>query len=506
MWNHLRRSGLAADVSLLGVVVATIVSVPGRPASAYVVGGGPKKTDCYAAWQVTTPTLAPAKGTTRITCEDGDPRCDVDGLPDGTCTLGVSICVLAATSAGCSATQVTSIDLQKAARSLSVALPPLPASTATCGDATVVSLPLQKSGKKPSKVLRFGLVAKATSRRDKDTLVLQCVPNRGAGECPANPDGGPRELRLVVPESGTDLDNGWTGISHDFPVVSGTTIRACLRGCSDTNPACTGDESATDAVNGRTFGAPLPILAVSSNCIVSRYDSPKITDISANVQTGEIQATLHLLADVYLTPGNQICPRCSGTTIGATGTCDSGARAHQACRTEGVIRVSGASGNKNFTVSSDCPPTGTPLGPLAIPVPLTTGTSTLPGPRPCSASKDDNCSGACTTGGCAGNVTCAAMTAGAECVDVKGGIAQACCADNTSTPCFPTSGNGAIVRTGTAAVPAPPLPDLSYPKIADGVLAATSCEEATNDNTFNGVVGLPGPAALILPVHEQWTK
>ena len=74
-------------------------------------------------------------------------------------------------------------------------------------------------------------VASAKPKKDKDVIKLQCVPNAGTGNCNANPAGGPRELRLVAAESGTDLDNGWTGTSHNFPVDLNSELRVCLDGC-----------------------------------------------------------------------------------------------------------------------------------------------------------------------------------------------------------------------------------------------------------------------------------
>ena len=79
------------------------------PARALVPGGGPAKSDCYAQWQVTTPELQANHGRTGVDCQDGDPRCDVDGQQNGTCTLGVSICVFQPAMSGCVPREVTSV-------------------------------------------------------------------------------------------------------------------------------------------------------------------------------------------------------------------------------------------------------------------------------------------------------------------------------------------------------------------------------------------------------------
>src|SRR5262249_48100485 len=161
--------------------------------------------------------------------------------------------------------------------------------------------------------------------------------------------------------------------------------------------------------------------------------------------------------------------------LGAAGTCDSGPLVGQACRTEGIVTVPDAIGNKLYTLSSQCLPFGSPSGRLTISLPLTTGTSTLQGPKPCTQNeaqggtvKGDACAGGgtCTevckegSGVCASTQTCGGQSV---CIDRKGGISQLCCSTDRTVPCQPTgSGAGAIVRTGVAAVPQPALPDTTY--------------------------------------------
>src|SRR5207302_4808428 len=85
------------------------------------------------------------------------------------------------------------------------------------------------------------------------------------------------------------------------------------------------DQPSTDQVNGPTFGPPLPLLSQGIGvCLSSRFASPKLTDGTANVQTGATVVNLHLLSDVFLSTPNRLCPRCSGSDIGKAGTCDSG--------------------------------------------------------------------------------------------------------------------------------------------------------------------------------------
>ena len=470
----------------------------------FVAGGGPATSDCYAEWQVTTSAVTANKGTSGVDCQDGDPACDVDGQRDGACTVGLSICVFQRDVPRCTPQQATAIKLSKPAQKLGVQLPPLQA-TPACGAATLAKLSLRKGGAKPSKPLKLGMVALASAKpkRDADRLVVRCVPNAGAGTCPANANGGPRELALTVAQTGTDLDNGWTGVSHNFPVAYGAVLRLCINGCDATaNPSCTGDDAATDTVNGATFGSPVPLFAASIPvCIVSRYASPKITAVTADVQSGRATATAHLLTDVYLTSGNQLCPRCSGKDLGQAGTCDTGQRAGQACRTDGIVTI----GSTMYTLSSDCQPLGPPAGTLTVTLPLTTGTSTLSGPKPCGASQDDFCGGSACSATCTGSA-CVRTNGQGQCIDAKGGVSQLCCAGQTDRPCFPTAGGGQIQRIGAAGAPLPRWPDPTYPKNGDIGLVATFCEPATGTATLDAVTGLPGPGALILPGTATWIK
>src|SRR5262245_2971594 len=494
---------MATNFAIWLVAVLTLAA---GPAAALVPGGGSAKTDCFAEWQVTTPERGPDRGKFTVDCQDGDPRCDVDGPGNGTCTIGVSVCLFEPD--GCTPQPVTAVKLSHKAQALGLQAPATtpPVSTPTCGPATLVTLPLR--GKKPSRPLKLGLTAIGTGkpRRDVDTLVLRCVPNTGSGQCPANPNGGPRELHMLVPDHGSDLDDGWSGLGHNFPVVFGTELRMCLAGCDpSTNPACTEDATSTDQVNGATFGPPLPLFTVAPTCVVIRFASPKLTDGTADLATGAVNATVHLLSDVYVTTPTELCPRCSGSDIGKSGVCQGGSRDGQACRTEGVDTLTTAPGNQRFTLSSDCPPAGTPAGTIAITLPLTTATSTLSGSKPCPGqAQDDACRGGTCDATCTGGA-CQTMSDG-QCIDAKGGVSQDCCSTDSTRPCFPTAGGGSIVRVGTPAIPVPRWPDPTYPKTGTGTLVGTVCEGSSGAITVDATTGLPGPGSLILPVEEEWRK
>src|SRR4030095_15820099 len=152
------------------------------------------------------------------------------------------------------------------------------------------------------------------------------------------------------------------------------------------NPDGGGDGGRPPAVNGATFGAPLPLLASGVPvCVVNSFTGSKITGLTADMSNGAIMGgRVNLRSGVFLTSATQVCPRCSGSDVGQAGTCDSGGRSGRACTTSGVVNVANAAGNKTYTLSPDCPPSGSPAGSIPIGLPLTSATSTLSGAPPCA--------------------------------------------------------------------------------------------------------------------------
>jgi hypothetical protein len=493
-------------VCLLVLVALGILTIP---ASAQVPGGGPAKTDCYVEWSGVTPNNGK-----NVSCQDGDPSCDVDGIQNGFCVLGVAVCAAQTNVPGCP--QQTPLTIEKLTvkpmpktvkfgqLNFPVTAPtlPTPISSPICSAQSIIRLPLKvkKNGKVvPSAKVTLTAVAIASlkPKKDKDVIKLQCVPNTGSGNCNPNPQGGPRELRLVAADSGTDLDNGWSGTSHNFPVVSNSELRVCLTGCGATsNPQCAEDEAQTAVVNGATFGAPLPLLAAGIPvCVVNNFGNPKITGFRANISTGVGSGTANLQSRIFLTTVTQVCPRCSGQNVGDAGTCDSGALQGRACTTTGIVTVENAAGNKLYTLSPQCAPGGTAAGTIPISLPVTTGTSTLSGSPPCPGQTSLTKANCGTCGTVCMGPACNSMNAAGQCVDIKGGISQNCCANDPTTPCFPDP----IVRTGSTAPPTPPFPDPTYPKTGNMTVVATYCEASSGSSVVDITTGLPGPGALILP-------
>ena len=481
-------------LTLLGLLALALPAGAAR-----VPGGGAIRTDCYAEFDVAGVGTPAARNA--VQCRDGDPACDADGVCDDVCHFQVALCANQRNlEPFCTPpAALASLAPRGRAQRLGLQIPALDDST--CGAFVDVDVPVRvgkKSGtRRPGRVsLAAVAISPDRPKRDRDRVRLECLPcgaKPAVATCPAS-GAGPSELRLTAAASGTDLDNGWSGISHNFPIVADSTLHFCLSGCDASGDSTCEAHGATgpDSPNHATFGPPLPLLAAGVPvCVVNRFRDPSI-DGRANPATGAIDATVNLLSDVYLTTAGRVCPQCTGAAAGDRGVCDSGTREGSACVVEGVIDVRG---NHTYHLSSACVPDGTPSGTLDLALPLTTGTSTLTGPTPCRGAAEDNgCRGGACASECTGNA-CVARTVDGRCIDAKGGLSQVCCDDDTTLPCFPTS----IERTGAATAPAS-----SYPSLVPATLVATFCEAATSSGTLNQVTGLPGPGALVLPVTACW--
>jgi hypothetical protein len=526
----------ARDKTLGAALLLHLMTLPS--ARALVQGDGPQKADCYAEWQVTTPDLGPTRGRINVDCTDGDPTCDADGVADGRCTFAVSICAFQANVPQCTPQPVTEIKLPKKTRDLGLQVPPLPATAALCGPATPIFAPIRinkKGAQQPSKPVKLKMTAISSGkpRKDADGLNLKCLPSPVVATCAANTIGPdePNELRLTVPAAGTDLDNGRSGPSHNFPVPEATRLQFCLQGCdARTTPICnTSLLTGPGTFNDTAFGAPLPLIAAGVPvCVVNRFAAMQQPG-TADLSTGDIAALVRLESDVWLTDSTAVCPRCE------TGTCSGGPNQGKPCAIDGIVVVSGAQvANKTFRLSKDCPPPNNVLaGTLSINLPLTTGRSALvpqpggslatpcvrqPGdpagltPLPDTCPAGGTCTGSCTGDACVNAAGVDYVSGAPTCVDAKGGLSQLCCSSRSDLPCFPTGPGsiGVVTRQGKALPPQPPWPTATYPKTTDctpgqcSVLVGAFCEAATGSATVDGLTGLPGPGAIILPVATEW--
>ncbi len=460
------------------------------------------------------------------------------------CTFNLQACVNDAAT-GCAAAQFKGKKIRAKGHCGAIGkLNVSPSGTSSiCGATAGIKVHAKKKG--PGRC-NIRIAGKTTDgRQDIDKFTLLCNPSTtactgggGGPRCPPNGSADqPNAIVLTVLDHGTDLDNGWKGPSFNFPTPANTQLQLCLKNCdattdSDCDTTLVNDGpfpnhdptkgGAATTFNKHTFGSPLPLIAAHVPvCVINEFQQPSFAG-TASIKDGTITGEIDLNSQVYLSDEEHVCPKCNA------GKCDFGPNAGKSCTVDGTVTVAlSTAANKTFNLSKDCPPDpSTPAGTLNIKLPLTTGTSTLaplPGGSagtPCVAQpgepalvtpQPDACLGAaCTLGGCTGSA-CATMgtdpvTGTPVCVDQKGGLSQYCCAaPKADTPCQPTRAGTAISRTGKPA----PFMDSggmawgagTYPKSADIVSVATFCEPGTGTSSVDGLTGLPGPGALILPAH-----
>ncbi len=433
-------------------------------------------TPCDAAWDVgtaqATPGAKPRQPWDAI-CADGDPGCDLDGAENGECRLTIAACAAVPTE-GCTPTTVRKVVVPRATRKVLPTLAPPPVRTAGCGEPVTLELPVSHAP--VALTLRSG-------KRGVSRVRVRCTPLDQSRRQKA--------LSLLVPTTVSDFDWGQGGNGHNYRLWLGARLNACLSSCDDvTDPACAARVCTPQS---------LPPLGLLSNgvpiCVVVHVDEGAALG-TFDLRSGALSLPATLRADVHVqTPLDDVCPRCSGGSLGAVGRCTSGERHDQACTVDAYGIVVG-SPNPGYFLSSDCPPdSGKLVASLPITTTLTTGNATLAGSNPCPGQAVDD---ACGAGTC--TVDCSGTT------PTWGGINQTCCSTNPSLPCFPTApdGSGSLVRTGVAVPLTPAWRTPANSRIATGaVLAGTFCSPKTLDPTIDDLYGLAGPGALLLPVDME---
>ncbi|MEB2285665.1 MAG: hypothetical protein OZ922_13385 [Myxococcales bacterium] len=313
--------------------------------------------------------------------------------------------------------------------------------------------------------------------------------------------------------AGSDLDVGWTGISHDSQATRDARITVNLD-CPD-GQNCTVDGS---ALVGTTFGSPLPLSAGGvSSCVINEFREA-ITG-TYDCGSGCSESSVKLTSRVYLVVDqDKPCPPCVGDPTPNDGikggTCDGGKTPNAPCDVGGISdlfeNAGGAPPNAGST-SNDCQPNGSPVGNLSIDLtPLTTGTVSVDAGVNCLNStfgatcycpgqvQPNSCinpSGVCPASGlcennppigvCSGQKFRQCFLTGsptADCEDIAPGAGRC---EAQLQPCFGPS----ISRTGTCGT-------------QQGVLASIFCIPATQAAAINTVAGLPGPGAALIPASQ----
>src|SRR5207249_7273398 len=138
--------------------------------------------------------------------------------------------------------------------------------------------------------------------------------------------------------AGSDLDYGWTGTFHNFGFTGGSALKLCLTQCDTrTNPLCGAcGPTGLGSINTATFGPPLPILAANVPlCVVNRFVPGEAVTGTADIEKGDLNITVGLLSDIFVTTPGEVCPRCTD------GTCTSGANTGKTCTVDGTVTVAG---------------------------------------------------------------------------------------------------------------------------------------------------------------------
>ena len=344
----------------------------------------------------------------------------------------------------------------------------------------------------------------------------------------------PELITYTVVSQGSDLDIGWTGIYHDQVLGNGgslsftldcagqflgqcgdcalagpiasTTIVDNHRCANGTQTKCTANDACGTGTCEFFFGAPLPISGGGVPiCVTNQVNGPVDGAVQPELGSGTSNIAIIFTSYVGLSE-DQPCPTCSGTTIGAAGTCSGGPQDGQACSTDGTTPFFG---NTSF----DCPPNESAnIGASTLPLNLTTGTREIAASATCigSVANGDPCycenqvqPNQCADGVCTvdakGEGTC-----GAGPIDPLCAIeAFRSCTTNADCPATgdscTTKTRGCLGATDANGVLTSPLSRTGTPSAATPLQVATFCINDTRSGAVNTAAGLPGPGALLLP-------
>lgn len=183
-----RGTGVAGTLAMIGGAMIAAAGVGSLVWAGLIPGGGPQASDCYLEFDVQGVDSPGAQVTSGrvVACADGD-ACDADGVcGNDACTLRVAVCVAQQDP------NLPACTPPSALRRLKVhpRIRPGPILTAGSACGSFVDVPLQirvrRNGtRRPGKIALPGnaVAAKGTTpARDRDKLVLECVPPPGG--CP----------------------------------------------------------------------------------------------------------------------------------------------------------------------------------------------------------------------------------------------------------------------------------------------------------------------------------
>ena len=326
------------------------------------------------------------------------------------------------------------------------------------------------------------------------------------GDTPVSPCDG--DVMRFTTDAGGVLDLGWTGIAHDAPLPSAAAASIPLA-CTPGVPTC---DLAGDPLVDAPAGPPLSLSAGGvSVCVLTTFAAAPTGTVDC--ATGCSSARVKLATRVFLvSDAEHPCPPCIGDAVANDGvkggTCLGGLTPGAACDVGGVTGDFDAAGPDFGKTSLDCLPAGASVGEPDVDLnPLQTGTSTLtasidclsgafpPGSCHCPGQVQPNAcipdgvcgaSGVCEQGPIDGVCDrqpfrqCRFEAGSADCDDVFPGSGT--CIE-VPRSCFGTT----IERTGSCGTD-------------HATLASVFCVANTRAAAINTTFGLPGPAAITLPI------
>ncbi len=347
-------------------------------------------------------------------------------------------------------------------------------------------------------------------------------PTSDAIDCPTT-------LAFAVDGPAVDLDLGTTGINYDTPFSDGLVLRfdatcpertaadcgVCTltgpvqipgevptRRCLlDTRVVCSIDADCPEGACVDLFG---PLLPLSAGGAPSCVQNQIVAAGPGSFAPGTGETTLPLTLRWHFFEGIDVgvpCPTCSAAALGAVGVCRGGPADGAACTVHATDALLG-------NTSYDCPPNrGAFFGVLDYAMTLTTGTSSLPRATPCASGTDlCYCPGQavrndCTDAACSGEPDRDGVCAGGP-MDLlcarepfRGCLTDADCpaaGDHCAghlREC-PAGGDAPVVRVGRASASSP-------------LLVSTFCVERQIVSVLNEGLGLPGPAAIRMPLERR---
>lgn len=175
--------GLAATMIGVGVVGASLAT------AGLVGGGGNKRSDCYASWDVRGITVPSerVRQNRQVLCTDGEP-CDTGPCGDGICNMQVKQCWNQPDPNIPSCTPPAGLDSLRVQGGLNVQIPQLLQGASCLGAFVDVEVPTRNRGRRPGK-RNFRVTAKAPRgtrpRTDPDNFQLQCLPRTVACASPS---------------------------------------------------------------------------------------------------------------------------------------------------------------------------------------------------------------------------------------------------------------------------------------------------------------------------------